>query len=91
MKTHNGTTLNPHQLNQARKYAASINRRYAKSIELGTCDFASHITREAQLQIAKREHVQADAIEAGECDHNFTIWQRMNYFITGESVAFLPK
>lgn len=90
MKTHLGETITGARLTLARNYAASVNLRYAISIERGQVEFADHMTREAQLTIAKKERRLAKEIQAGKHDHNFTIWQRMNYNITGESVAFLP-
>jgi hypothetical protein len=39
--------------------------------------------------VSKMKSIAAD-IEAGLFDSNFSTWQRMNYFLTGESVALLP-
>ena len=77
------------ELIAARKYAAEIPRKLAA--EALTADYyADHVTIQDRVEIKERELKRAEQIENGEHDHNFTIWQRMNYYITGESIALLP-
>lgn len=78
------------QLQEARTYAASINRRIAKDCFLPDFGFASHVTEKGKQEYANKNLALADSIEAGELDHNFTVAQRMRYHLTGECVALLP-
>lgn len=83
------TTFTEQQLQAARKYAASVNRKLAS--EALTADyFADHVDYDARLKIQSKHNTYADEIERGEHDLNFTIMQRMYYYLTGECVAFLP-
>ncbi len=75
----------------AREYAAKINHSMADHALDADRGFASHVTHQDKIAYQKRQREYANEIEAGKHDHNFTIWQRMNYFLTGESVAFLPS
>lgn len=77
------------QIQDARSYAAGIYRQLAK--EAMTADYyASHVTKEDRLKIQEDNLKLAEEIENGQHDHNFTIRQSMYYYLTGESVAFLP-
>jgi hypothetical protein len=73
------------QLQEARIYAASFSHKVVAAIDSGKIvpnDPAAY--RQIFVDSAAR-------IEAGLADGNFTVWQRMNYFLTGESVPLLPK
>jgi hypothetical protein len=74
---------------QARIYAAKINRDLAASCFDPGFGFASHITQRDKENYSIEQLKLADEIETGEHDHNFTIWQRMNYYETGECIALL--
>ena len=77
------------QLQDARVYAARLDRELAA--ESLTADYyASHITVADRERIQARYLESAEAIERGKCDGNFTIAQRMHYYLTGECVPFLP-
>ena len=76
---------------QAREYAAQVNFDIAQAARLPDFGFASHVTDEAKAAYIQRELDLANDILAGKLDHNFTVWQRMNYCLTGECVALLPK
>lgn len=83
------TSFTEQQLQDARMYAASVNRNLAS--EALTADYyADHVDFDARLKIQSEHITHAEEIERGEHDHNFTIMQRMYYHLTGESVAFLP-
>jgi len=51
--------------------------------------YASHVSEEIKEANLQKDLKNADYIEAGNVD-NFTIWQRVNKILTGESVALLP-
>jgi len=76
-------------IKEARKYAAQINHKLADTCLDDDFGFASHVTHQDKLDYQLKERVHALEIEQGIHDHNFTIWQRMNYYMTGETVAFL--
>jgi len=77
-------------LQQARIYAAKINRDIAKNALNNNFGFASHVTHEDKLEYIEKNIKQADEIEQGLHDHNFTVAQRMHYYLTGNCVALLP-
>ena len=90
MKTHTGQTISGQQLQRAREYATTVPQTCIDSIKAGTYGFASHVTQEdVQKELTRLEN-QIEDILAGLSDDNFTIWQRMNYHVTGEMVALLP-
>ena len=77
------------QLQNARVYAARIDRQLAA--EALTADYyASHITAADRESIKARHLESAEAVERGEHDGNFTVAQRMRYYLAGECVPFLP-
>ena len=75
---------------QARAYAAKINYELASTAHDKDFGFASHVTEKDKDEYAAEQLKLANQIERGELDHNFTVWQRMNYFLTGECVPLLP-
>lgn len=82
---------NEAKLQAAREYAAKIHHKLAASAFDPDFGFASHITEEDKQKYSDDQRRYAAEVEAGEHDSNFTIWQRMNYFLTGECTPFLPK
>ena len=76
---------------QAREYAAKINWDLSAHAFDDDFGFASHVTQSDKQIYADKQKKLAEEIEAGMHDHNFTVWQRMNYFLTGESIPFLPQ
>lgn len=91
MKTHTGEIITGARLQEARKAATQPNLDYIEAIDNGTAGFASHVTIAQIQEIRAGEVEQIRKIRAGESDHNFTVWQRMNTFLTGKTVALLPK
>lgn len=77
-------------IQKARVYAAKIDREIAAHAFDPDYGFASHVTDADKQAYADRHLKLAEEIEAGLHDHNFTVWQRMNYYLTGECVPFLP-
>ena len=91
MRTHTGVIVTGKRLNEARKYAAEVTRRCALADIFDFDGDYNHLTPKERGKYAAREMLEVLRIERGECDHNFTIWQRMDYFLTGESVPFLSN
>lgn len=77
-------------IQQARDYAAELNFNMAKDCFDTNYGFASHISYSDKVKYRKDNIQQGLDIEAGKLDHNFTIAQRMHYFLTGDCVALLP-
>ena len=84
------TSYTKQQLQAARVYAAQPSRDCADHAFDDDFGFASHVTREDKRRYVEDNLKHAAEVEAGKHDGNFTIWQRMNYFLTGECVPFLP-
>lgn len=53
--------------------------------------YASHVTEEQKDEYLKKELERAEEIRNGVGLDNFTIWQRIDTELTGETVPFLPK
>ena len=91
MSTNNQSTkVNDSDLQKAREYASQIHKEMAESA-FDDGYFAPHISEEYKHSYVEYHLNYAKEIEAGKRDTNFTIWQRMNYFLTDECVPFLPK
>lgn len=76
-------TYSPEQLHAARVYAAQPEARLIASIRSGET-----ICNDPAGWVADLE-AEFDRILAGECDGNFTIGQRMRFFLTGNEAPFL--
>jgi len=76
---------------KARIYAAQIHYELAEEATApgNPLGFASHVTEEDKRLYAERERLYGDEVVGGRHDHNFTIWQRIYYFLTGEDVPLL--
>lgn len=85
----NLSAFSEEQVQSARVYAAGVNRRIAAEAPMATY-YASHVTSEKREMIKRDNNILASEIERGDHDNNFTIRQRMYYYLTGESVALLP-
>ena len=79
------------ELQRAREYAAQGQINLAEAIERGDKMFALHVTEQQKQERAKTARKVAADIIAGKADGNFSTQQRMHYYLTGESVALLPK
>jgi len=79
------------KMQEARVHAAKIERRCAAECFNPDFGFADHVTQEDKQRYREKQLRMAEEIEAGKHDHNFTIWQRMNTYLTGECVPFLSK
>jgi len=78
-------------LQAARGYAAKIDDEIAEHAFDEDFGFADHVTEEDKRRYADDHRKHAEEIRAGKHDHNFTVWQRMHFFLTGECAPFLPK
>ena len=91
IRTHEGKIVTGAKLNEARRYAAMVCRDCAHACLLDFDGDYNHLSPSQRGAYAAKDMIHALKIERGECDHNFTIWQRMDYFLTGESVPFLAN
>lgn len=87
-KIHTGEIVEGEMLEIALKKVAEDWRKNAMEIRKG--QYAFHITESEKDEILKNSLEFADLIERGEAN-SFTIWQRVNFELTGETIAFLPK
>ena len=77
------------QLQKARGYAALVHTEIAENVH--TADYyADHVTYEQKEKIREDELELASMILQGDLDGNFTVGQRMYFYLTGESIPFLP-
>lgn len=90
MKTHTGRELTTQELQQARDYVASNHRSISNAIYKKD-DYADHVTENQKIDFLQKGLVYAIEIELGQHDDNFTVWQKMNTFITGKCVALFPN
>ena len=81
----NLNNFSPDQLQEARLAASEIEKILIEEIKSGKI-----VPNDKERYISYLENC-IEKIESGEWDSNFTIWQRMYSFLTGECPAFLPK
>ena len=91
MRTHTGEIVTGDRLNEARKYAAGFERRSCRQWLTNPDYGADHVTTSQRGEIAAINMRKALQTEYGERDNNFTIWQRMDYFLTCKCVPFLSN
>lgn len=82
------TKFKKSDIQKARGVVADNAIKSAHEIRKG--DYASHVTEDKKEEILQEDLKQAELIRSGKLDHNFTIWQRMQYVLTGECIPFLP-
>lgn len=80
---------NQRVLRKAYKQLATQIRERAWSI-YHTAPYAEHVTEMTKTRILGETLGYADEVEAGE-HFGFSVWQEINYIITGECVALYPK
>lgn len=86
--THKGTRISGDQLQDAINKVADDCAENARAIKKENA-YASHVTEKQKEQYLSKGLEYAEHIRLGNID-NFTIWQRVNNYLTGECVAFLP-
>lgn len=79
------------RLKAARQYAAELPQKIADTCFDDDYGFASHVTLEEKQSYSDQHKDEAQSILKGEKDGNFTVAQRMYYYLTGESVPFLSS
>ncbi len=78
-----------HDLKRARQHVAQWTRKNAKAIRV--CgDYGIHVSESEKDSSLQNSLLYADEVESGQHDNNFSVWQEMHYFLTGECVSFLP-
>ena len=90
VKLSNGEVLQGEELKNVLKIVSEDLRKLANDIYESN-DWASHITEEYKKDFLKKELEYANEVELGLHNNNFTIWQRINYICTGESVSFMKN
>ena len=88
MITHKGQEVIGDELIEARKHVADDIVTVAYAIYKQDV-YADHVTPKKKTELLHRDISYAEEVQKGLHDDNFTIWQRMNTFITGECVALL--
>lgn len=81
----NLNNFSPDQLQEARLAVSEISKKLIAKVESGELT-----VNNKERYISYLENC-IEKIESGEWDSNFTIRQKMYYFLTGECPAFLPK
>jgi len=90
LRTHTGRTATDIELTEARQHVAEFYLDLARSVRDGEMSFAPHVT-EADKKIEEQRYANtASRVLNGDHDTEFWCWQKMNEFITGECIAFLP-
>lgn len=77
------------QIQRARRRATRPSLACARALESGKIKCADHVTPERVQELIDKYRQSARNIIEGECDHNFSVWQRMNHALTGVCVGFL--
>lgn len=77
-------------INQAREqvvndYIDSMNKEKEQDL------FASHVTVEMKKEYFDRILALIEDIKSGKLDNNFTVWQRMNTYMTGNCEPLFSK
>jgi len=81
MKTSKGEIITGRRLIEARRAACEIAIEQLQ--DPPRCNDPKGYAIELKKSICR--------IMSGKSDNNFTIWQRMDYYLTGNSIPFLPK
>ena len=53
--------------------------------------FASHVSEQMKKEYFDKQEVYIDEVKQGMHDGNFTIRQKLHYYMTGVCVPLLPK
>jgi hypothetical protein len=77
------------QIQAARRYAIRPNIAGIRKAKTDPKFFAAHVTPTRVRDYIEKQYQSSRDILAGDADHNFTVWQRMNYKLTGECPGLL--
>ena len=89
-RTHTGELIEGEKLQVALNHVADWYVEHAEAVRNEDC-YANHVTIEQKEKYLAEGLEHAEAVRDGKTLHNFTTWQRVNEFLTGECVALLPK
>ena len=89
LRLSNGRIIEGDALKSALDQVANDYEKNARAIRHED-PYASHVTEEEKDQALFQALDHAEKIRQGE-SIGFTTWQRINYLMTGESVAFLVR
>jgi len=89
MKTHDGKTVSAADLVRSRKAVAEWTRKNAIAIREED-DYAAHVSESSKNRFMLNQLNRASKIEKGTAVMSFCLWQRLNTFLTGECIPFLP-
>ena len=88
-KTSDGRIVEGDELQQALEAVA--NDWHDMAIAIYKEDkYASHVTESKKIELLNKGLDFAESIRQGNECHGFTIWQRVNTYLTGDCVALLP-
>ncbi len=88
-RTHKGEEISGERLTDALNKVADDWADNARKIRQED-EYASHVSEKEKDDTLLKDLEYAEEIRRGEKTNNFTIWQRVNQELTGESVPFLP-
>ena len=87
--THLGELVTGSRLQEAVNAVADDMVRSAYAIYKENA-YASHVTDERKDNLLQKSLQSADEVRSGKSKGGFWLWQRIDTFLTGECVAFLP-
>ena len=85
----NFDTFTSEQIQDARSFVADGYFKLAEECFGLGFGFADHVTYEEKLKYARENITLAGEILSGFHDHNFTVKQKMWFFLTGDDTPFL--
>ena len=77
------------QVQAARETVADFFAEHALAVRREN-PYADHVSEDTKEALLQNQLDFALEIRRGRADHNFTVWQRMEYALTGECTPFLP-
>jgi hypothetical protein len=89
MKTSDGKTHTPEEIQRAREIVADDWAENARAIRRED-PYASHVTEAEKDAYLAEGLAYAESVRQGTAKGSFTLWQRLNEVLTGECVALLP-
>ena len=88
-RTSDGASISGETLQAARNTLAREYLKHADAVFTADYGFAAHVTPSAMKARRRRYQMMALGIARGEYDAQFWCWQKLNYLLTGNSVALL--
>jgi len=88
LRTHTGEIITGKRLQDGLNKVADDMIQNAKDIRSSN-EYASHVTEEEKDNSMNRSIENAEKVRRGEKMNNFSIWQDLNMYFTGECIALL--